>query len=81
MKFEKITHELKVSPGEYILHKPTQQIVVCGAYKPEEGTIKAIVSGRIMEDKIENFKKIKLKRTQGKRGGVRRRGSCGKCGK
>ena len=62
MEFEKITDKIKVHPGEYILHKPTQQIVLCGAYKPDAGTIKAIAKGRVLEDKIENFQKIKVKK-------------------
>ena len=78
MEFQKITEDTKIRPGEYILHKPSQQIVVCGAYKYKEGTIKAIVGGRLMEDKIENFQKIKLSLKERRE---RKAARCGKCGK
>ncbi len=60
MEFENIGDETMVYPGEYILHKPTNQIVLCGAFKKKEGKIKAMARGRLMEDTIENFQKIKL---------------------
>ena len=60
MEFQEISDDLKVHPGEYILHKPSQQIVLCGAFKKKEGTIKVLANGRLMEDKIENFQKINL---------------------
>ena len=60
MEFEEIKYDKKVYPGEYLLHIPSQQIVVCGAYKKSEGKIKAMAAGRLMEDAVSNFKKIKL---------------------
>ena len=39
MEFEIIDEGMTVHPGEYILHKPTSQIVLCGAFKKEEGKI------------------------------------------
>ena len=55
MEFQEIGEDLKVYPGEYILHKPSQQIVLVGAFKKKEGLIKVLAQGRLMEDKIENF--------------------------
>ena len=78
MEFEKITDKIKVHPGEYILHEPTQQIVLCGAYRPAEGKIKAIARGKLLEDKIENFQKIKLSSKEKRES---KRGGCRKCGK
>ncbi len=78
MEFENITDKIKVHPGEYILHKPTQQIVLCGAYRPAEGKIKALARGRLLEDKIENFQKIKLSPKEKRES---KRGGCRKCGK
>lgn len=79
MEFEIIDEEAIVYPGEYILHKPTNQIVLCGAFKKGEGKIKALARGRLMEDSIENFRKIKLsdkdKRERSLSGG------CGGCKK
>jgi len=56
MKFQEIKENAKVFPGEYLLHQPSQQIVMCGAYKKSEGLIKALKNGQLMEDKVENFR-------------------------
>ena len=60
MKFYKIEQSSKVYPGEYLLHQPTMQIVVCGAYNWDEDMVRCLSQGKLMEDKVENFKKIKL---------------------
>ena len=58
MEFYDITDEAKPHPGEYILYVPSQTIVLCGAYT---GThIKALHNGRVLKDRVENFKKIKI---------------------
>ena len=77
MKFQTIEENSKVFPGEYLLHKPTQQIVMCGAFKRNDGIIKVLANGRLMEDKIENFHKILLNQTERKKKQMRR--SCGGC--
>ena len=59
MEFYKIEEEAKVFPGEYLLHVPSNKIVLCGAFKPTQGLIKYMAQGRVAEDKIENFNKIK----------------------
>jgi len=76
MNFQEITEDSKVYPGEYLLHVPSNQIVVCGAYKPMEGKIKALANGRLMEDAIDNFQKIKLSKAERKKKTVRRCGGC-----
>ena len=60
MKFEEITETHKVTPGEYVLHEPSKEIVMCGAFNREEDFIRAIGMGRSLKDKIANFKKIRL---------------------
>ena len=60
MQFDEITETQKVTPGEYVLHEPTKQIVMCGAFNRESDFIRAIGMGRSLEDKISNFKKIRL---------------------
>jgi|TARA_R110002051_G_scaffold68433_1_gene123227 hypothetical protein len=60
MDFFEITEDLKATPGEYIYHKPTNQIVLCGSFNRRNDQIRALATGRIFSDKIENFKKIKL---------------------
>ena len=78
MEFETITETSKVRPGEYLLHEPTSQIVMCGAYKPDAGTIKAMASGKLIEDKISNFQKIILTKNERR---VRAKRRCGGCKK
>jgi hypothetical protein len=77
MEFQEISEDLKVYPGEYILHQPSQQIVLVGAFKKKEGLIKVLSRGRLMEDKIENFKKIKLNHEERKETHVSRCKGCG----
>ena len=60
MKFDEIVEESKVYPGEYLLHEPTMQIVLCGAFNWETDIVRCLASGRLMEDKVNNFKKIRL---------------------
>ena len=79
MKFQTIEEHSRVFPGEYLLHKPSQQIVMCGAFKKQDGTIKALANGKLMEDKIENFQKILLNREEQQN--PPRRRSCGGCKK
>lgn len=62
MKFQAIKKASRVSPGEYLLHTPSQQIVLCGGVKRDEGVIRVLANGRLLEDKIENFQKIFLPR-------------------
>jgi len=77
MEFQTIEESTKVFAGEYLLHKPTSQIVVCGAFKKRHGTIKALANGKLLEDKIENFEKILLNNDE-RRSSIKRRG-CGGC--
>jgi hypothetical protein len=73
MEFYKIEEDAKVFPGEYLLHVPSSQIVLCGAFKRSQGLIKYMARGKLAEDKIENFNKIKTnKRAKPKK-------SCGGC--
>jgi len=60
MELFEITPDLKAVPGEYVYHNPSRQIVLCGAFSRADNTIKALIQGRLLVDKIENFKKIQL---------------------
>jgi len=60
VRFYSIEDDMTVYPGEYILHIPSKQIVLCGAFKKADGLIKGMANGSMMEDKIENFQKIKI---------------------
>lgn len=79
MKFYDIVEEAKVHPGEYLLYKPRMEIVLCGAYMPEKNAIKALCRGSVIEDKIQNFQKIKLNKKEMKqRAATRCKGCTGK---
>ena len=76
MEFQEITDNSKVYPGEYLLHQPSQQIVLCGAYIKTEGIIRVLRQGRLLEDRVENFRKIQLNKTERKESAVSRCGGC-----
>ena len=77
MNFYDIDDDAKVYPGEYLLHVPSQQIILCGAYKKNCGTIKGLNQGVLMEDKVENFKKIRLTVKENKERTASRCKGCG----
>jgi hypothetical protein len=60
VKFADIKESDKVFPGEYILHTPTNQIVLCGSFSRENNKVRVMFRGRVKEDVIENFQKIIL---------------------
>ena len=60
MEFCEITENDKASPGEYIFHEPTHQIVLCGSFSRTTGKIRVLARGKLFADDIENFKKIKI---------------------
>jgi hypothetical protein len=62
VEFYDITDDVKVSPGEYLLHEPSSAIVLCGAFRPSEDKIRVLGSAGMFEDIIKNFKKIKVDR-------------------
>ena len=47
MKFIDIEENVKVTPGEYILHSPTNQIVLCGAFNREIDKIRVLAKGKM----------------------------------
>ena len=60
MKFIEITENLIATPGEYIYHEPTKQIVMCGSFNRSKNRISALGIGKMVTDVIQNFKKIEL---------------------
>lgn len=77
MKFEIISKEASVYPGEYLLYEPTMEIVLCGAFNREKDMIRCLSKGQLLEDKIANFKKIRLSK---KERNERRKTKCKGCG-
>ena len=78
MQFFDITEEMKTSPGEYIYHEPTKQIVLCGSFNRDIDIIKAMAHGKLFSDKIGNFKKIRINKEERHQRKIPR---CKKCGK
>ena len=76
MELIEITEDTKASPGEYIFHEPTQQVVLCGAFSRANNEIKVLARGRLFVDEISNFKKIALDRKEYPR---RRASTCKGC--
>ena len=60
MNFVEILDEHVVSPGEYILHAPSNQVVLCGAFNKKLNEIRVLANGKMFTDKIGNFKKITM---------------------
>ncbi len=58
MRFEEINEESKVYPGEYLLHSPTNQIVLVGAFNFRDNFVRCLNNGKLMTDSVKNFKKI-----------------------
>ena len=77
MDFTEISDEDKVHPGEYLLHTPTNQIVMCGAFNRVDNFIRAFGNGKYIEDKIAVFKKIQVPAKERKTLLKKRR--CGGC--
>ena len=77
MEFMEITENVKVSTGEYLLYEPAQKIVLCGGFSRDRDRVQALLDGRYIEDKIRNFKKIKLNKQEQR---TRRISRCKGCG-
>lgn len=60
MQFYPIGTDDRVFPGEYLLHQPSQAIVLCGSFSREKGKITALKDGRLLEDAIDQFHKINM---------------------
>ena len=78
MEFLDITEGMKANPGEYIFHKPSRQIVLCGSFNRENNQIKVLARGQIFTDKIENFNKIKLDKKEKEKKIISRCKGCSK---
>ena len=76
MKFREIEETDTVHPGEYLLHTPTQQIVMCGAFMRDLDKIKVLANGKLLEDSIKSFQKINLTNTEHKTRHVSRCKGC-----
>ena len=76
MEFYDITEDTFPHPGEYIYYVPSRAVVLCGAYMGAR--IKALHNGKLVEDKVENFKKIKIGLKEKRQKFTSRCKACGK---
>jgi hypothetical protein len=77
MEFYNIVEDDSVFPGEYILHEPTQSIVICGSFCRIRNRIRVLKDGRLVEDKIDQFKKINMPQAEQRSTGFSRCKGCG----
>ncbi len=78
MEFVEITENLKAYPGEYVYHVPSREIVLCGAFNRDQNFIRALSSGKMLTDSIENFRKISISKEERKASSI---STCKGCGK
>jgi|TARA_R110002012_G_scaffold95196_1_gene230206 hypothetical protein len=78
MEYVDIREDTKVTPGEYLYYKPSDDIVVCGSYDQKTGILKALFKGKLIKDNVGNFQKIKLSREEQKSRRAERK-RCGSC--
>ena len=64
-----------------MFYEPLQQIGLCASQNFKDGLIQAFIGGRLLKDKMENFKKIELNAAEQKMGFVSRSGCKGCKGK
>jgi len=79
LNFIDILEDVKVSPGEYIFHTPSKQVVLCGSFNRKGNFIRVLGSGKMFTDKIENFQKINLGNKERKE--LKKAKGCGGCKK
>ena len=78
MQFKDIDSKSKVYPGEYLLHVPSRQVVICGAFIESENKIKALKNGQLITEDVNNFQKINLSKKERRE---KKYKSCGGCKK
>ncbi len=79
MEFYDIAAVDRVAEGEYIYHKPSQAIVLCGMFSRNINKISALSNGVLLDDDIDKFQKIKMPRREAYR--TRAVARCGSCKK
>jgi hypothetical protein len=77
VEYTDIKEGSKVFPGEYLYHKPSKDIVVCGSYDSKNDVLKALYRGKLIKDTINNFQKIKLSKEEQRVKRTKR--TCGSC--
>ena len=79
MKFHEIPENTQIPAGEYLLHMPSNAVVVCGRHRTAESKIQAMTNGQVFEDEISNFKRISLTKKERKNNFKSK--TCGSCKK
>tara|TARA_B100000886_G_scaffold262084_1_gene186813 strand:- start:3442 stop:3684 length:243 start_codon:yes stop_codon:yes gene_type:complete len=76
VKFTDIGDGDSVFPGEYILHSPTNSVVLVGAFNKDKNFIRVFKDGKLFEDSVNSFKKILVDRKESK---LYNKKGCGSC--
>jgi len=76
VEFTELTEETKVFPGEYLLHVPSKAVVLVGAYNWSANFVRVLKHGRLLEDTVAHFKKIRLTAEEHR---THRGTKCGSC--
>jgi hypothetical protein len=79
VEFYNIAGSDRVAEGEYIYHVPSNTIVLCGFFSRNLNKITALSNGRLLDDEIDNFQKIKMPQKEAYR--TRAVARCGGCKK
>ena len=58
MQFQDIGSDENVNNGEYLFHKPSEHLVLVGRYDPKSRTVMAMVNGRLINEKLDNFQRV-----------------------
>jgi hypothetical protein len=77
VKFYEIEESVSVFPGEYILHEPTKQVVLCGSFNRVGNFIRVLANGKMFTDQIKNFRKIQVGNKERK--DAKRKSKCKGC--
>ena len=82
MEFVDIKEGARVFPGEYLYHKTSKKIVVCGHFSLDKNVIKALDSGKLIKGTVADFQKIQMskKEIREQKKDAKKR-SCGSCKK
>ncbi len=78
MQYNRINSDTEIYPGQYLYHKPSNQIVLCSVYYKDKRIIKAMANGHFIEDEIHYFRSITLDTSERKKKTAPRR-RCGSC--
>lgn len=83
MQLYSISNKDIINRGEYLMHVPTNQMVICSRILEENKmtVLEVFGGGARFRDEVGNFRKVKLNETERREGKAQTRGGCKPCGK